>query len=130
MKFSFLLLVILALLSVIYILLLSSSEKFLTSSFCVQSSCEIIINYEDAFLFGPQEIHIYYKFKNDLLKQKLLDTEINNDGADLLPGINYSINWNKTVGTITFKGEEQGYQYITIDTKNKSTIKKYEDVYK
>ena len=101
-------------------------NKTLSESHSPDGAIQLIIEYEDAFSFGPHKIDVFFKDANAIFKKKLFSTSISNDGASLKDK-NYSINWiNNNIVTITFMGNEQTNETYEIDFSQEPTfIEKY-----
>ncbi|MCT4509005.1 MAG: hypothetical protein N4A48_09630 [Tepidibacter sp.] len=74
---------IIALIIIVFIFPLFFHQKLLITSKSPDKSYEIIVKYKEAFLFGPQEINVYYKKNKGVLKYHLFTTHLFNDGLPI-----------------------------------------------
>jgi hypothetical protein len=89
------------------------NNLLLTSNSSDKSTC-LIIKYQDAFVFGPQAIFVYYKKCSKKKEQLLFTTRICNDGAVLIPENNCKIDWYQNEAKLTLMGAEQTPQEFLI----------------
>lgn len=103
--------------------LLFNSEKTLATVSSPDSSFKIMLKYKEPLLKGPFKVSIYYKRKNSILKNYLVETMIFHDGSSLSKN-NYSLKWKGNTAELTLIGDTKPYEIILINIEEIDKVKR------
>lgn len=111
---------------ILFILLMSENILFSPTKIVLfettspDRSWEIVVKYEEAFIFGSHNMYAYYRTEGD--RGNLFKFYISNDGKSLNES-NYDILWKEDTLFLSFYGEEQEEEkYIIYFNDNDSFV--------
>lgn len=114
LNFLFIVLILISVLNGIHKELFYERDIYLTSSLEPQTEREVIVYYNEPWLFSDTSVSIYYRTSLDE-ETLLFDTEIRNDGKRLTFD-NITLLWrDKNTLLMTLDGEEQKTVVYKID---------------
>lgn len=105
----------------IYYVFFSQNKLLISQS--PSKEYEVIVDYKDGFLFGPQEVNIYCRKKTSLFKQNIIRTYLYNDGQTPNKH-NCKIVWEDGIAKIILSDKEKNRLVYTIDTNRHNKVRK------